>query len=117
MLEKYNKNKNPFTVPENYFAGLTEDIINQLPDNDKAEIKKIPLWKKVLPWSAAAAAVIGIVFATNVVVNNMPDTNLVQNAGADKNQSVRSNSEEDDYFRFLEEESMEATYVDLLFDD
>lgn len=116
MLEKFDKNKNPFNVPENYFAGLTEDIMNSLPDN-KTEIKKVSLWKKVLPWSAAAAAVAGLIFAVNTVMNNMPDTKIAQHQNTENSQPATGYSEEEDYYMFLEEQSMEATYVDLLFDD
>lgn len=118
MLEKYNKNRNPFSVPENYFEGLTEDIMNNLP-NKVEETKKVSLWKKVLPWSAVAAAVVAAVLAVNLVVNNMPDTNLAQNTDEGINSSSHKNieNEEEDYFKFLEEESVEAMYVSLLFED
>ena len=114
MLEKYNKNKNPFSVPDIYFAGLTEDIMNCLPN--KVETKRIPLWRKVAPWSAAiAAAIIAVVVSVNFLSNNMPDTAIAHNA--EEQVKYYSSDEEEDYIMFLEEESMEALYVDALLDN
>lgn len=112
MLEKYNKNKNPFSVPDDYFAGLTENIMNNLPDK-KEKTKRIPLWRKIAPWSAAvAAALIAIIVWTNFLPHNMPDITIAHNT--DEQAMYYSIEEEEDYIMFLDEESMEAMYVDAL---
>ena len=122
MLDKYDKNRNPFKVPDNYFEGLTKDIMKSLPaKEDVKQAKKVTLWKKVLPWVGVAAAVTVIAISANLFKNS---TSLMAEQDMDENKiEISTNSDQhlayrdvEDYFLFMEEEAEEAEYIDLLFE-
>lgn len=116
MLEKFDKNKNPFTVPENYFEGLTDNIMSSLPKEEKVA-KKVSLWKKVAPWASIAAAVVMIFVAVNVLQDGPTDSRMVQVIGKEDNKSEEvyyDEYSEEDYYLFLEEEAITAAYVDVV---
>lgn len=123
MLDKYDKNRNPFKVPDNYFEGLTKDIMKSLPaKEDVKQAKKVTLWKKVLPWVGVAAAVTVIAISANLFKNS---TSLMAEQDMDENKiEISTNSDQhlayrdvEDYFLFMEEEAEEAEYIDLLFEE
>lgn len=109
MLDNFDKTKNPFKVPENYFENFNRGIMENLPAKEKKP-KVIPLWKKVLPWTAAAAIFCGVLFTTGVLKkSSTTDTTNV---------TVSSNlasSLEDDYFLFLEDEVVKSQYKEMVY--
>lgn len=117
MLDKFDKNKNPFKVPDNYFEGLTEDIMNSLPTQE-TEVKRVPLWKKVLPWTGVAALIVAVAIAVNM-------WQVTPNLVAQKTDGVEEMTEQEriayneaeDYILFLEDEFAEAEYNDVLFEE
>ena len=52
-------NKNPFTVPENYFLNVNDEIMSRLPEKKKVVPEKVTMWKKIEPWFYMAAMFIG----------------------------------------------------------
>jgi hypothetical protein len=108
MLDKFDKTKNPFKVPENYFEDFNRSIMESLPAKE-SKAKIIPLWKKVLPWTAAAAIFCGVLFTTGV---------LDKSSKADPNVIISPNlssSLEDDYFLFLEDEVIKSQYKEMVY--
>ncbi|MFA6912800.1 MAG: hypothetical protein WCQ61_06755, partial [Proteiniphilum sp.] len=59
-LDEIDKAKNPFKVPENYFALLNEEIMSRLPEKEYVAPPPVTLWEKVKPWVYMAAMFIGI---------------------------------------------------------
>lgn len=118
MLDNFDKNKNPFKVPENYFEGLTKDIMNSLPAKEM-EVKKVALWRKVLPWTGVAAVVATIAIAVGAL-GDMPNMMMAEDKEGKEmttHQQKMAYNEVEDYFLFLEDESTEAQYIDVLFEE
>lgn len=108
MLDNFDKTKSPFKVPENYFENFNREIMESLPAKEN-KAKIIPLWKKVLPWTAAAAIFCGVIFTTGV---------LDKSSKADSNVTISPNlssSLEDDYFLFLEDEVVKSQYKEMVY--
>lgn len=120
MLDKYDKNKNPFKVPDNYFEGLTQDIMKNLPAKENKQVKKIHLWKKILPYAGIAALIAMI--AISVSLLDYSPSFLSQNNG-ENNQQVETwdqhvaYNEVEDYLLFLEDEAGESEYIDMIFEE
>lgn len=54
------KGRNPFKVPEGYLEGLTQQVMDQLPERSFEEPVQVSLWSRVLPWIYLAAAIAGL---------------------------------------------------------
>ena len=109
MLDNFDKKKNPFKVPENYFENFNAEIMGKLPVKEAEKTKIIPLWRKVLPWTAVAAVFCGVIFSTGI---------LNQKAATEPEPVVASaiaSSEEEDYYLFLEDEVAKAKYRDVMY--
>lgn len=111
MLEKFDKNTNPFKVPENYFEDFNKNIMEQLPDKKTEKAKIVPLWRKIAPWTAIAAALIGVVFYVGLTFNTSSSD---ENPWG--NNYVAANTAEDEMFQYMEEEVIASTYNDMLYD-
>ncbi|MEG0463903.1 MULTISPECIES: hypothetical protein [Bacteroides] len=71
---------NSFKVPEGYFDNLTSEVMNKLPEREKAtfETHKVTLWDKVKPWAYMAAMFIGAALIIRVATaNRQADTDSV----------------------------------------
>lgn len=118
MLEKFDKNKNPFRVPENYFESFNTEIMGKLPEKQAEKAKIVPLWKKIVPWTAVAAVFFGILFTTGVFRQSTitdPTTIAGQYDTEVANGIAYSSSVEDDYFLFIEDEVASARYSELMY--
>lgn len=104
MLNEFDKKNNPFKVPENYFSDFTNQIMDKIPAERAEKSKKIPLWKNVLPPTAIAAAVCGVLFCIGIFKKAN-----VENTNADNSYVYVSTTTtyEDDYYQFLEDEYTE----------
>lgn len=117
MLDKFDKNKNPFKVPENYFGNFNTEIMGKLPEKRAEKARVVPLWKRIVPWTAVAAVFFGILFTTGVFKHGVTDNVTI----ADQHDAVISNgiasslSIEDDYFLFLEDEVATAKYKEIMY--
>ena len=69
-LQEIDKTKNPFKVPENYFAQLNEEIMSRLPEKEYVEPRTVSLWDKVKPWVYLAAMFVGIYITINFLTRN-----------------------------------------------
>ncbi|MFT3992910.1 MAG: hypothetical protein QM660_01280 [Dysgonomonas sp.] len=111
MLEKIDKKKNPFKVPENYFESFNAGIMDKLPETTKTTAKIVPLWKKTLSWAAVAAVFCGVIFSTGILnKKSTTDKNAISSTGL-------ASSLEDDYYMFLEDEVTKSQYRDMLFNN
>ena len=122
MLDKYNKNKGSFKVPENYFEDLHANVMNKLPLQEEKQVKKVQLWKKILPWTAVAAVFVAVALSVGVF-EGMPSSERTQNGL--ENEKTNYNQQEQmayndvvqDYLLFLEDEAEEYEYADILFEE
>jgi hypothetical protein len=110
MLDSLDKKKSPFKVPENYFENFNVDIMGKLPEKETEKAKVVPLWRKVLPWTAVAAVFCGVIFSTGIL-------NEKKTAEPDPvaTFAIASSSEEEDYYLFLEDEVARAKYRDVMY--
>lgn len=118
MLDNLNKNKNPFKVPENYFQNFNAEIMDKLPAKEDTVVKKVPLWKKVVPWTAVAAAFVGVLFLTGVLDRSVaidPNTAVSDNDGQTSEFGVTLSDDEDIYYAFLEDEVLKARYKEMMY--
>lgn len=118
MLDQYNKSKNPFKVPENYFEDFNVDIMSKLPD--KKDKKIVPLWQKVVPWAAIAAVAVGVLFMVDVSQTDTTNNLVVQEKSTEAvptSTITATTITEDDYYAFLEEEVNSSYYIDMFSGD
>lgn len=119
MLDKFDKSKKPFKVPENYFENFNNRIMDQLPSKEEPKVKIVPLWRKVLPWTAAAAAIVGILFTVGVFdKNNMPSDKQYANQKTDmtgETIAYTSAQDEEDYYLFLQDEVRKSQFKEMLY--
>lgn len=111
MLVNFDKKRSPFKVPENYFENFNAEIMTKLPAKEPKK-KVVPMWKKIVPWTAVAAALFGVLFMTGVFRQGggtVGQTNSVLSSG------IASNSVEEDYILFLEDEVSDAYYKEMMF--
>ncbi|MDR1881754.1 MAG: hypothetical protein LBR26_03110 [Prevotella sp.] len=111
MLDNFDKKKNPFKVPENYFENFNAEIMGKLPEKQSKKTKIVPLWKKVLSWTAAAAVFCGVIFSTGILNKKNTPSALVPAAAS----AIASSSDEDDYYLFLEDEVVKSRYRDMVY--
>lgn len=112
MLENIDKNKNPFKVPENYFENFNSEMMDKLPTKEEKKTKIVSLWRKIVPWTAVAAMLFGALFMTGVIKQGTTDSMQLNSIISS---SIASNSLEEDYFLFLEDEVADAQYKEMMF--
>jgi len=114
MLDNFDKNKNPFKVPENYFRDFNVEIMEKLP----AKAKRVPLWRKMVPATAVAAVFGGILFLSGIFNNH---SSVTDQSVADRNISVASSgiaaSDEEDYYSFIEDEVFKSKYKEIVYNN
>ena len=71
-LEEIDRKRNPFKVPDNYFARLNEEIMNHLPEKGIVPPQTVSLWEKVKPWVYMAAMFAGL-YITIQFLTRQPD--------------------------------------------
>ncbi len=103
-------NRNPFAVPEGYFAKFNAEIMMKLPEKEVAAPKKVSMWTKAKPYMYLAAMVIGIVFIVNIFVLNNTKTNF--------NDEYWSNVQisEEEFYQYLEDQLIEDGYYDIMYE-
>lgn len=112
------KRENPFTVPEGYMEGLTEQIMNSLPEQKQEETHlSVSFMDRVRPWLylAAVFAGLGLFFKTfigggeeNVSGEKQLLVGVVQPVSAPEQEDW------DDYLEFLEERYVGSLLVEEL---
>ena len=64
------KGKQPFRVPEGYMAGLTNQVMDRLPELPKEEEpQSVSLMDRIRPWLYLAAVFIGMGLVFRIIVN------------------------------------------------
>ena len=72
--------QNPFSVPEGYFEGFADRIMEQLPERESREVPPITTWQRIKPWIYMAAMFCGLMFGLRVMMMDKP-VNKEINAG------------------------------------
>lgn len=117
------KGKQPFRVPEGYMAGLTNQIMDRLPElPEKEEPQSVSLMDRIRPWLYLAAVFIGmglffriIVDADKSVNQASVDSLLVQSEvseAAIEAIDADMSAEDADYLEYIEDQ-----YNDYLFQE
>jgi len=118
-LEEIDRTRNPFKVPDNYFARFNEEMMNHLPEKKIVTPKTVPLWDKVKPWVYMAAMFVGL-YITIQFLTRQPD-----NGNIASRQSVVQTQEgywstvqvtEEEFYQYLEEQLVEEGYFDYMYD-
>ncbi|MDR0824001.1 MAG: hypothetical protein LBN74_02835, partial [Prevotella sp.] len=93
--------------------------MEQLPEKEIKKTKIVPLWEKVLPWTAIAAAVFGVLFSVGVFdKGNMPSDNKMyadQNSKAVASADAFMDTVEEDYYLFLQDEVSKSQYKEIMY--
>lgn len=108
MLNNIDK-KNPFKTPENYFANFNTEIMDKLPEINN-QVKKVPLWRSITKWSAAAA----ILAAVSLVGFNYIESAESQKKASEQKENTAS--VENDYYQFIEDEATLLAYKDSFYE-
>ena len=123
-LKEIDKTKNPFKVPDNYFARFNEEIMSRLPEKEYVVPRRVPLWDKVKPWVYMAAMFLGIYFTVNFLTRNADKEQVTAEQSASAIQSDTSPVEnywstvhitEEEFYQFLEEQVVEDGYYDYMY--
>lgn len=125
-LQEIDTSKNPFKVPENYFAQFNEEIMNRLPEKEFAAPVTVTLWDRVKPWVYMAAMFIGLYLTINYVFNyNKGDSSVKALVVAEQAAPVAINANgywstvnitEEEFYEYLEEQLIEDSYYDFMYD-
>ena len=99
--------RNPFKVPDGYFEGFTERMMNQLPEKQVERPTVISLYDRVKPWLYMAAAFAGLVFLFRFI-----DTSAINSSGKQSQESAAvvlpytpsEEEENDEFMEYIEEE-------------
>lgn len=107
------KAKNPFTVPEGYLEGLTERIMEKLPDPVSENIRPVTLYARIKPLFYLAAVFAGLLLFFKFFFG-MPeqanagrgvDSLLVQTAPpAIHTDFYTTSAEDEEYLDYVEEQ-------------
>ena len=107
------KGKQPFRVPDGYMEGLTNRIMEGLPDSPVMEAESVSLVERIRPWLylAAVFAGMGLFFKAIIGVDSaredtLSDTLLVRSEVPSASlEAIESEAaqEEADYLEYIEE--------------
>lgn len=124
-LTEIDKTKNPFKVPENYFAQFNQEIMVRLPEKEIVKPKPVPIWDKVKPWVYMAAMFAGLYVTIHFLANNNGGGNmatretvmqqtLTESPGKGNYWSTVQVTEEE-FYQYLEEQIIEDGYFDYMY--
>ncbi len=113
------KGRNPFNVPEGYFEGLEDRIMEQLPELPpmEEESEEISLFDRIKPVLYLAAVFVGLGFFFKIIApeeETMDQSNfLLVKADAEAEALAEQEYDEDEaYWEFLEEEYLEKMMIE-----
>ncbi|MCE5206486.1 MAG: hypothetical protein LLF80_10340 [Porphyromonadaceae bacterium] len=124
-LKEIDKTKNPFKVPDNYFAQFNEEIMSRLPEKVYVAPRPVLLWDKVKPWVYLAAMFVGIYFTVNFLTRNAEKAQITTEQSDSSSQfgisrpvdnywSTVSITEEE-FYQFLEDQMVDDGYYDYMY--
>lgn len=124
-LEEIDKTKNPFKVPENYFAQFNEEIMVRLPEKEIVKPKPVPLWDKVKPWVYMAAMFVGLYVTIHFLANYNGESNMATRATVTRQPLTESSGTEnywstvqiteEEFYQYLEEQIIDDSYYDYMY--
>ncbi|MBK5195520.1 MAG: hypothetical protein JJE08_05750 [Proteiniphilum sp.] len=119
------KSKNPFKVPENYFAQFNEEIMNRLPEKKRVKPRTVPIWDKVKPWVYMAAMFVGLYITINFITQNNGENNMASSETATQQTLTGSplvenywstvQITEEEFYEYLEEQIIDDGYYDYMY--
>lgn len=71
LLRKFGT-ENPFIVPDDYFANLTSEVMNKLPEEPIGDLKpkQSTRWDRIKPWAYMAAMFVGAALIIKIAAYN-----------------------------------------------
>lgn len=125
-LEEVDRTKNPFKVPENYFAQFNEEIMNRLPEKEIVVPKPVSMWDKAKPWVYLAAMFVGMYISINYLMKTPGGNNKSENQLTSQQtlSSLSANSDnywstvqitEEEFYLYLEEQLIDDSYFDYMY--
>ncbi len=125
-LKEIDKTKNPFKVPENYFAQFNEEIMNRLPEKEIIVPEPVSMWDRAKPWVYLAAMFVGLYITINFLVKTPGSGSTTEDQLA--NQQMLSTSPgnvesywstvqitEEEFYQYLEEQLIDDSYFDYMY--
>lgn len=118
-LEEIDRKRNPFKVPDNYFARLNEEIMNHLPEKEIVPPQTVSLWEKVKPWVYMAAMFVGLYITIQFLTRQADNGNVASRQSVVQNQESYWSTvqvTEEEFYQYLEEQLVEEGYFDYMYD-
>jgi hypothetical protein len=125
-LKEIDKTKNPFKVPDNYFAQLNEEIMNRLPEKEIVVPEPVSLWDRAKPWVYLAAMFVGLYVTINFLLKTPEGDNPAENQavvqqmlsgspGNVDNYWSTAQITEEEFYQYLEEQLIDDSYFDYMY--
>lgn len=126
-LKEIDKTKNPFKVPENYFALFHEEIMNLLPEKEFVAPRRVTMWDRVKPWVYMAAMFIGLYVTIQFLIQDRDPDRMTTGQSATE-QTLTGTSQagdnywstvqvtEEEFYQYLEEQMVDDDYYDYMVD-
>lgn len=118
-LEEIDRKRNPFKVPDNYFARLNEEIMNHLPEKEIVPPQTVSLWEKVKPWVYMAAMFVGLYITIQFLTRQADNGNVASRQSVVQIQESYWSTvqvTEEEFYQYLEEQLVEEGYFDYMYD-
>ncbi|WP_352422505.1 hypothetical protein [Proteiniphilum sp.] len=125
-LEEIDKTKNPFKVPENYFAQFNQEIMNRLPEKEIVVPEPVSMWDRAKPWVYLAAMFVGLYITIDFLMKTPGNDNMAENQIASQ-QTLSGSYEntdnywstvqitEEEFYQYLEEQLVDDSYFDYMY--
>lgn len=125
-LEEIDKTKNPFKVPENYFAQFNQEIMDRLPEKEIVVPEPVSMWDRAKPWVYLAAMFVGLYITINFLMKTPGNDNMTENQIASQQtlSSSYGNTDnywstvqitEEEFYQYLEEQLVDDSYFDYMY--
>lgn len=118
------KKEQPFRVPDGYLEGLTNRIMEELPESSIAEMETVSLLDRIRPWLYLAAVFMGlglffkVIVALDVVATSSPAEELIVQSGLPISSLVsideETAQEDADYLEYMEDRYTDYLYQESL---
>ena len=118
-LAEIDRKRNPFKVPDNYFARLNEEIMNHLPEKEIVPPQTVSLWEKVKPWVYMAAMFVGLYITIQFLTKQADNGNVASRQSVVQIQESYWSTvqvTEEEFYEYLEEQLVEEGYFDYMYD-
>lgn len=115
-LQEIDRTKNPFKVPDNYFAQFNDEIMNQLPEKEFKVPETVTLWDKVKPWVYMAAMFVGLYVTINFLTKQNESVSTSENVAIETNYWSTVHITEEEFYQYLEDQLIEDGYFDYMYD-